>query len=155
MYQFGDKNIRKHRQTFQRFKRKIRTEIEQPMLKKTIPNKTILKNIYAEKHDGKLTFARQLGSYPILVGIPGVHQLNKFYNVKIIDYGYRSITGIPYPLDINTAKRETIEAIPGIGKKRAIRILANRPFINKNQIKEALDDPDLVENIIQYLSMKN
>ena len=76
-------------------------------------------------------------------------------DVKIVDYGYRSITAIPYPIDINTVQRETIEAIPGIGKKRAIRILANRPFKKQEDFLNIFDDPIIAKNILEFLSFSN
>jgi radical SAM superfamily enzyme with C-terminal helix-hairpin-helix motif len=81
--------------------------------------------------------------------------LNQFYDVNVIDYGYRSITALPYPIDINTAPRQTIEAIPGIGKKRAIRILAKRPFKDIKQLISALDSQEISEEIKKYITIKN
>lgn len=104
-------------------------------------------------HEGKLTFARQLGSYPLLVGIPGVLPLHRFFDVKVVDYGYRSITAVPYPLDINTASRETLEAVPGIGKKRAIRILAKRPFHSMQELINSLDDPEVARTIGEFICL--
>jgi len=154
MYQTGNKIIKKHKHLFQQFKRKIKTNIEQPMLKKILPTRTILKDVYTEKHDGKLTFGRQIGSYPLLIGIPGVHTLNKFYDVKITDYGYRSVTALPYPIDINHASRETIEALPDIGKKRAIRILAKRPFQNHKDFLSCLDDRQVGKTVLDWIYFK-
>jgi len=143
MYRIGNRIINKHKNEFKKFKRKVREEIEQPMLRKMLPVGNILRDVYTEKLDGKLVFGRQIGSYPLLIGIPGLKELNKFIDVKIVDYGFRSITGIPYPLKINNASRETIEAIPGIGRKRALRILVNRPFRNIEELTRVLDDPEL------------
>ena len=154
MYQNGNKIISKHKHMFQQFKKKVRENIEQPMLVKILPQGTILKDVFTEKHDGKLTFGRQLGSYPLLIGVPGVHPLNNFFDVKVVDYGFRSITAVPYPLDINNAPRRTIEAIPGIGKKRAIRILANRPFRNREELIEVLDEDNLIDVIQNYIIIK-
>ena len=151
MYQTGTKLVNKHKALFKHFKYKVSTEIERPMLQKLVPKGTILTNLYLEKQDGKTVFARQLGSYPLLVGIPGVSELDKFIDAKIIDYGYRSITAVPYPLDINTASRETLESIPGLGKKRVIRILANRPFNSEEEIIKALDEKNIAEEILRYL----
>jgi len=151
MYNIGNKLVNKHKTLFKKFKNQIKENIERPMLEKLLPQATLLKNVYTEKHDGKLTFARQLGSYPLLIGIPGVHNLKQFMNVKIVDYGYRSITAIPHPINLNNAQRETIEAIPGIGKKRAIRILANRPFKSNQDLKQIFDDPLVFEQIKKYL----
>lgn len=153
MFQIGEKNIRKHKAAFQRFKRKVRQTIERPMLRRVVPPGTLLKAVYGETYEGKLTFARQLGSYPILVGIPGVYPLHRFYDVKIVEYGYRSLTAVPFPLDVNIVPRETLEALPGVGKKRAIRILAKRPFHTKEEFINALDDPNIAQTIGEYIQL--
>jgi radical SAM superfamily enzyme with C-terminal helix-hairpin-helix motif len=153
MFQIGEKNIRKHKAVFQRFKRKVRQTIERPMLRRVVPPGTLLKAVYGETYEGKLTFARQLGSYPILVGIPGVYPLHRFYDVKIVEYGYRSLTAVPFPLDVNIVPRETLEALPGVGKKRAIRILAKRPFHTKEEFINALDDPNIARTIGKYIQL--
>ena len=119
-----------------------------------LPEGRVLKHIFTETYKGKLTFGRQMGSYPLLIGIPGIYKLNNFLNVKVTNYGYRSITAVPYPLNINNAQRETIEAIPNIGKKRAIRILANRPFINREHLLSSLDDLFIGDKILEYISIK-
>jgi len=154
MGEIGNKIIYKNKQHFQKFKKKVKINIERPLLEKMLPRGSVLKDIFTEKLDGKLTFGRQIGSYPLLIGIPGVLDLNNFLDVKVIDYGFRSITALPYPLDINNASRETIEALPGIGKKRAIRILANRPFKDKNQLIDALDDTIALDGILDYISIQ-
>jgi radical SAM superfamily enzyme with C-terminal helix-hairpin-helix motif len=154
MYQTGIKIVSKHKHMFQQFKKKVRENIERPMLKKILPQGSLLKDVFTEKYDGKLTFGRQLGSYPLLIGIPGIHPLNIFKNVKVVDYGFRSITAIPYPLDINNAPRKTIESIPGIGKKRAIRILAKRPFKNIDEIIGALDEKNLIDVLQNYITIQ-
>ena len=152
MFTFGNKNVKRHKTEFQRFKRKVRKNIERPMLKRMIPRGIILTDVYTEIYDGKLTFGRQVGSYPLLVGIPGVFPLHRFYDVKMVDYGYRSVTAIPYPLGINTASRETLEAIPGIGKKRTVRILSKRPFQNKEKLIECFDDSEIGRKILKYIN---
>lgn len=153
MSQIGEKNIKKHKAAFQHFKRKVRQTIERPMLQRVVPPGTLMKTVFAETYEGKLTFARQLGSYPLLVGIPGVYPLHRFYDVKIVDYGYRSLTAVPFPLDVNTAPKETLEALPGVGKKRAIRIVAKRPFHTKKEFIHALDDPIIAQTIGDYIQL--
>jgi radical SAM superfamily enzyme with C-terminal helix-hairpin-helix motif len=153
MGEVGNKIISKNKQHFQRFKKKVKIDIERPMLEKMLPQGLILRDIYTEKHDGKLTFGRQVGSYPLLIGVPGVLKKNKFIDVRVVDYGFRSITAVPFPLNINKASRETIEALPGIGKKRAIRILAKRPFKDKDEIINALDDSETVEKFFDYITL--
>jgi len=154
MFEIGEKNVRKHKSEFQHFKRKVRETIERPMLQRLVPQGTLLTNVCTEVYEGKLTFARQMGSYPLLVGIPGVFPLHAFYDVKVVEYGYRSVTAVPFPLNLNTASRETLEAIPGVGKKRAVRILAKRPFHTKEELMRALDDPTIAQNIGEYIHLE-
>jgi len=151
MYDVGIKLVNKHKADFKRFKKQVKESIERPMLQRLLPVGTIIRDVFCEKQDGKTMFARQLGSYPLLIGLPGVSIINCFIDVKIVDYGYRSITGVPHPIDINTASRETLETIPGIGKKRAIRILANRPFNDNKQFLEAFDDPIIGQKTLIFI----
>jgi radical SAM superfamily enzyme with C-terminal helix-hairpin-helix motif len=153
MAEIGERNVRRHKAQFQRFKRRVRETIERPMLARLVPPRTLITDLYTEMYEGKLTFARQLGSYPLLVGIPGVFPLHRFYDAKVVDYGFRSITAVPYPLDINTAQRETLEAVPGVGKKRAVRILAKRPFHSMQELIDSLDDPKVARTIGEFIRL--
>ena len=154
MFEFGNKYVVKNKADFLRFKRKLREKIERPMLKKILPLDTFLRNIFTEIHKGKVTFGRQIGSYPILVGIPGVFPLNRFFDVKIVGHGYRSVTALPSPININNVFLETLEAIPGIGKKRAVRIISHRPYSNKNDIIKSVDDPKIGKKLLSYIDFK-
>ncbi|MCK5259102.1 MAG: hypothetical protein KAJ69_06230 [Thermoplasmatales archaeon] len=154
MHQMGNKIVSRNKREFQRFKRQIRENIERPLLKRILPDGTVLRDVFTEKHRGKLTYCRQIGSYPLLIGIPGVLPLRTNLDVKVTDYGYRSITAFPFPLNINTAQRETIESLPNVGKKRAIRILAKRPFKDRKHFIDSLDDPDVGNKILDYVSFK-
>lgn len=154
MYQTGNKLVVRNKRFFQQFKRKVKENIEQPMLKRVLPSGTVVRDVYTEKYDGKLTFSRQLGSYPLLIGVPGVLPLQRFLDVKVMDYGYRSVTALPFPLDINKASREVIEVLPGVGKKRATRILVKRPFKNKTEFLDCLDDPRVGSEILDWVCFK-
>ena len=63
-------------------------------IKKIVPKETILKNVRMEIHDGNTTFGRQLGTYPLIVGVKKRLELGKFYNIKIADHMLRSVTGV-------------------------------------------------------------
>jgi len=154
MYPEAMKIVNKNKKYFKKFKRKVKDEIEHQMLKKVIPKDTVLTDVYSEIYKGKTTFGRQMGSYPILVGIPGNIDLEKFFNVKVIGHGYRSITALIHPIDINNADRVTIENIPGVGPKRARRILLNRPFKSKDEFISSLDDPNVGKDILKFLSFE-
>ncbi len=122
--------VAKHKEFFLRYKQKMRNEIDLPMLRRVASAGCVMKDVRTEVFD-KIIFGRQLGAYPLLVGIQAQVELNRFYDVMVTDHGYRSITGIPVPVDINRAQLKLIEQIPGVGKKRAGKIVMGRPYKNK------------------------
>ncbi|MCD6386703.1 MAG: helix-hairpin-helix domain-containing protein, partial [Methanophagales archaeon] len=142
MAEFGYKNVRKHKKYFKIFKRKVREYIDREMLRRILPLGTILRDLRCEVRKGKVTFARQFGSYPLLVGIIGEYERNNYVNAKVIDYGMRSITAIEYPLDVNKAKLYQLEAIPGVGSGTAARIVAKRPFKCVEDLKEVVGEEE-------------
>ena len=152
MEKIGNSLANKHKRYFSHFKYQVKHAIEQPLLQKIVPKETTLTDVFFELWKGKTTFGRQIGSYPLLIGIPGNFPIGTKKDITIIDHGFRSVTGIPKPIKINTAQRETIQAIPGIGKKRTINILAKRPFTDKQQFIKTFDDATVAQSIIQYLS---
>ncbi|MCG2718033.1 MAG: helix-hairpin-helix domain-containing protein, partial [Nanoarchaeota archaeon] len=107
--------------------------------------------VFMEKGIGNMTFGRQMGSYPLLVGIPYKTHENIFINVLITDWGMRSVTGIEYPFNINKASLKAMESLPGVGKKRAMRIVRNRPFKTENDFINCLDDKNVGEKLIGFL----
>jgi len=136
---------------FKRFKERVRSEIDQEMLKQVVPYGTVLRNVYTELHDGAITFGRQIGSYPLLVGIPYKLDLEKFYDVIVTGWGFRSITALEYPFPINTANMSAISSLPGIGKKRAATIVRYRPYKDYESLASVLDDPEVSENLRPFL----
>ena len=137
--------------SFIKFKDKVREEIDQPMLKKIFPKGRILKDVYTEIHDGNFTFGRQVGSYPILVCIPYKVDLNEFLDVAVIDWGYRSITAIEYPININECSLRALESLPGCGKKRAAKIFISRPVKNFEELLRIIEDNDIVDCLKSYV----
>ena len=122
-------NIAKaHKKRFKQYKREVREEIDRPMLRRLAPVGTVLPNVHLEYHQDGRTFGRQLGTYPLLVGIPGERPLGTTVDVAVVDHGFRSVTAVPYPLDPNAASMDELTAIPGIGDRTAGDIVVNRPY---------------------------
>ncbi len=115
--------LKKHRKYFLQFKRKVRESVDREMLKKILPVGTLLKDVRCEVFEKGITFGRQFGSYPLVIGIPGKYERNTFLDVRVTGYGMRSITAIP-PLDLESANVKELETIPGVSKKLARRIAA-------------------------------
>ncbi len=131
---------------FERYKETINREINRPMLEKVFPRGLVFQEVIPEKVEGNLTFGRFLGTYPVRIGIPGQKELYQPLRVKIIDHGFRSLTGIQYPFNINQAEREELLALPGVGKKRAAEIILQRPFTDLGDMRKRLEK-ELVEKI--------
>ncbi|MGM0502018.1 MAG: radical SAM protein [Bacillota bacterium] len=130
-------------QQFKDYKEKINQEINQPLLEQVFPVGTILEEVIIEEQRGKTAFGRQIGTYPILVGIPGEYELGAVLDVKVIDYGYRSITAVPIPFNLNQAGIAQLEALPGIGKNRAIKIFMANNIDSLQDLEQLLDGYDV------------
>jgi radical SAM superfamily enzyme with C-terminal helix-hairpin-helix motif len=97
------------------------------MLRRVYPVGTVLRDIRIEV-SGVLSFGRQMGSYPILVGIPVCLDKRSIIDAVIVDWGMRSVTALPVPVEINTLPATAIKWLPGIGKKKVAAVIARRPF---------------------------
>ncbi|MFP4608914.1 MAG: radical SAM protein [Candidatus Natronoplasma sp.] len=142
----------RYKRKFKRFKEKVREKIDRPLLKKMLPEGTLLKYVYMEKRDGKTTFGRQIGTYPLLVGVNYPLELSRYYDVKVTGYGYRSVTGVHSPLYADEADFKQLKEIPGIGKKRAATIFRKRPE-SRSELEELIDDEDALEEILDFLDL--
>ena len=127
-----------HKKLFKRYKREVREEIDNPMLQRVAPVGTLLPDVHLEYHQEGTTFGRQLGTYPLLVGIPGEHTLGKTVDIAVTDHGYRSVSGVPAPLDLNAASMDELAALPGLGKQRAGTLVVNRPYGSLDEASETL-----------------
>ena len=116
-----------HKKLFKQYKQAVREEIDNPMLERVAPPGTVLENVHTEYHQDGRTFGRQLGTYPLLVAVPGERPLGEVLDVAITDHGYRSVTGVPYPLDVNAASMDELTTVPGVGRQRAGDIVVGRP----------------------------
>ncbi|MBV0901455.1 radical SAM protein [Haloarcula salina] len=134
----GAEIARDHKKLFKQYKREVREEIDNPMLQRVAPPGTVLPDVHLEYHQDGKTFGRQLGTYPLLVGIPGERELGRTIDVAVTDHGYRSVTGVPYPLDLNSASMAELATIPGVGKSRAGDILVGRPYQTAGEVDDDL-----------------
>ena len=89
----GNKFLKKNKKHYWSWRNDIRQHIDSPMLERVTPKGIIMKECYAEMYDGKTTFCRQFGTYPLIVGVKGRLPLKKFYDLKITGHMLRSITG--------------------------------------------------------------
>jgi radical SAM superfamily enzyme with C-terminal helix-hairpin-helix motif len=127
-----------HKKLFKQYKSEVREEIDNPMLQRVTPAGTHLPDVHLEYHQDGKTFGRQLGTYPLLVAIPGERELGRTLDVAVTDHGYRSVSGVPAPLDLNAASMDELAALPGLGKQRAGTLVVNRPYGSTAEASDAL-----------------
>lgn len=145
-----DFKVRVNRSRFLKFKKKVRETIDRPMLERVCPQGTLLRGVFTEHRDGSTTFGRQVGSYPLLVGIPYPMDLGISIDVRVVDWGYRSVTAVEWPLDLNCCPLKALEALPGIGRKRAARLALARPLNGWEAVDAAMDDPGVAESLRRW-----
>jgi radical SAM superfamily enzyme with C-terminal helix-hairpin-helix motif len=134
----GAEIAKDHKQLFKQYKQEVRETIDNPMLQRVAPPGTVLPDVHLEYHQDGKTFGRQLGTYPLLVGLPGERELGRTIDVAITDHGYRSVTGVPYPLNVNSASMAELATVPGVGRSRAGDIVVGRPYDSASEVGEDL-----------------
>lgn len=133
----------RHRREFERFKRAAREEIDLPMLRRVVPEGTVMRRVYTELVEGGRTFGRQVGTYPLLVGLPYRLEVGRWVDVAVTDAGPRSVVGIVHPTPVNSASMSMLEAVPGVGRRRAMAIVRRRPFRDAEDLWSLFDERTL------------
>ena len=169
---------------FKQFKEWVRNEIDAPLLEEMFPLGQQLNDVYWEAHDGRtrlprhvqdpihrdsriagrsgLTMGRQIGAYPILIGVNYQIPLESMSDIIVTGHGARSITGIETNLDPNIMTERQFSCIPGIGDRGASRIVAKRaerkrnapdavPFDSLDDVFDCIDvkEPELASKIMK------
>jgi radical SAM superfamily enzyme with C-terminal helix-hairpin-helix motif len=124
---YTNNTLGKYDRRFRQFKEYVRRRIDLPMLQRVFPLGTVLREVRVEV-SGELSFGRQMGSYPILVGIPLRLPERLVTDAVVVDWGMRSVTALPVPVAINTLPASALRWLPGIGKKKVAAVIAKRPF---------------------------
>ncbi len=139
---------------FREFKDKVRTEIDHAWLQEVAPTGTVLTNVFSEAREGALTFARQVGTYALLVGLVEEVPLRAWMDVVVVGHGYRSVSALVHPIDINNLPLRALEQFPAVGKRRAARLAAKRPFANFEEIQAALDESMALQPLAEAFAFR-
>ena len=151
---------------FKSFKATVRENFDGPLLEEMLPMGTILNDVWWEAHEGRtrlprhlepearsydvhgkagITFGRQIGAYPILVGMNYLAPLESYSSIMVTGHGARSITGIETGLDWKSATEKQLAAIPGISAKGAWNLISARA--------KAISKGRDIENIDQWFDL--
>ena len=148
MQEIGTRLVEKHKKLFLKYKARIREEIDRPMLKRLVPVGTKLTDLRAEVSEKGITFCRQTGTYPLIIGVPEEIAIDEVMDAKVVDYGFRSVTALKYPLDLDSCSRKSLEFIPGVGSRTAQKLVSARP-LTKEKLKEVIGDQETLERVLE------
>lgn len=137
------------RSSFRRFKEEVRNEIDVLFLRRMVPEYSILKGIYVETSLGGVHFGRQIGSYPLLVGIGNSVEIGSFIDAAVTSISSRSVGGFSVPFHINRVPYRDLTSLPGIGKKRAAAIFRRRP-VSEEDLRGILEGQHPVMDHVDY-----
>ena len=143
-----DEAALRHKKLFLYYKDLVRKNIDLPMLRRLVPEGTVLRNVMLEVHEKGITFGRQLGSYPLLIGVPSSLPLRTFTDITVTGHGMRSVTGIPYPLRINSASSYLIRELPGLSRKAADAIEIGAPYAEREDFLKRVPNG---EKFLEYI----
>lgn len=139
---YDENTLGRHDRLFRSFKERVRREFDHPMISRVFPLGTILRRVVIEV-TGRTSYGRQMGSYPVLVGFPLPLPAGAVADAVVVDWGMRSITALPYPVEVNRLPLPALAWLPGIGRKRAGALAAARPFRDRDALRAFLGENPL------------
>mgnify|MGYP001770626879 FL=1 len=139
--------LREHKMRFLQFKKWVREVFDREMLRRIVPRGTVLREVFAEVHYHNGTYARQVGSYPLLVYIPTRLELGRYIDVVVVDHGSRSVLALPYPVNINVANKRVLRHLPGMTRDRLKTLISGRPFKSLDELKQRVGDGEYLNYV--------
>lgn len=146
----------KNEKLFRAHKELVRKTIDLPMLRRTVPVGTLLKNVFAEVNENdrigskSFTFGRQFGTYPLLVTVPDSLELNRFYDILVTNHGFRSVTGVPFPVRLNTASSAVLKELPGMNLSMTEEMILKRPYADEADLRARSAYGKLISKYVSY-----
>jgi radical SAM superfamily enzyme with C-terminal helix-hairpin-helix motif len=148
-----EQNLRKRikRNQFFKHREEIRDTIDIEMIQRVAPHGTVIKSVFVDGMTGNSYLLRPLGTYPLLCHMPGADE-GAPRDVFVMDHGPRSLTVLPYPLNVRQASLTQWKSLPGIGAKRAARTKTAGLIENIDQLQIALDMelPDWLQQSLSF-----
>lgn len=153
----SDSNVSdfKNEKLFRAHKEQIRKTIDLPMLQRVVRVGTVLKGVFMEvaensENSKPMTFGRQFGTYPLLIAVPASLELNRFYDILVTNHGFRSITGVPFPINANTAPLTILKELPGLNKSMAEELVLKRPYKNEEDLLSRFKHGKLISKFVCF-----
>ena len=111
------------------------------MLERVFPIGTVFKDVIIEI-SGPISFGQADGLIPHPHRHPAHYLLHRtVVDAVVVDFGMRSLTALPVPVDINHLPVQALKWLPGVGKNRAATVAAKRPYRFPGSIQERWQEP--------------
>ena len=146
---YTDNTLGKHDKEFHAFKTDVREHFDTPMLERVFPVGTVFDDVLIEV-SGQVSFGRQMGTYPVLVGVPEKIPVGTLMKTVVVAYGQRSVTALPYPIPINRLPVSALKWIPGISAKTAAKLIAKMPFTSAESLIKAVPDTRTLVHLMDF-----
>jgi radical SAM superfamily enzyme with C-terminal helix-hairpin-helix motif len=139
---------------FMDFKKEVRDRFDPLFLEMMLPVGSMIKGVLVETAKGHVHFGRQIGSYPLLVGIVHSAEVGDFLDIAVSEISSRSVTGFQTPFAINKMGYRDLQALPGVGKKRAAQLFRNLP-LDRKRFVDIVDTQNWVVDNIDFNLQRN
>lgn len=134
---YQDNTLGKYDKQFHAFKEDVREHFDTKMIERVFPVGTVFRDVLVEV-TGPVSFGRQMGTYPVLIGIPQKIPVGTVLSAAAVSYGARSLTALPYPIQINRLAPAALKWIPGISAKSAVKLVSKMPFADGGAFLKAV-----------------
>ena len=146
---YTDNCLGKFDKQFHAFKEDVRANFDVPMLERVFPVGTVFEKVIVEV-SGQVSFGRQMGTYPVLIGIPQKLPVGTVLSAAAVSYGARSLTALPYPIPINRLAPAALKWLPGVSAKSASKLLSKMPFRDAEELIKAVPGADEVAGLMDF-----
>ena len=97
-----------------------------------------------------VSFGRQMGTYPVLIGIPQKLAVGTVLSCTAVSYGARSLTALPYPVPVNRLAPAALKWIPGVSAKSASKLLSKMPFKDEDAFLKAVPGAEKLAGLMDF-----
>jgi len=146
---YENNTIGKFDKQFHAFKDDVRANFDVPMLERVFPVGTVFSDVLIEV-SGQVSFGRQMGTYPVLIGIPQKLPVGTVVSCAAVSYGARSLTALPYPIPVNHLPPAALKWLPGVSAKSASKLLSKMPFRNAEEFEKAVPGAAKLLELIDF-----
>ena len=146
---YTDNCLGKFDKQFHAFKEDVRANFDVPMLERVFPVGTVFEKVIVEV-SGQVSFGRQMGTYPVLIGIPQKLPVGTVLSAAAVSYGARSLTALPYPIPINRLAPAALKWLPGVSAKSASKLLSKMPFRDAEELIKAVPEAAGIAGLMDF-----